>query len=142
MPLQVLPCETQDFPRAVEVEKAAWADDKFTSILFPGPFPPGMAEFRTQEMARQLQDDPTTRWLKVVDTDSLKPEEGIAFANWHVYNDGVPKPKTTRTFGEGCNAEACELVFGGLAKQREHWIGDMSCVCAFGFSGMIQALYD
>lgn len=110
MPLRVLPCTSQDFPRAVEVEAAAWADDPFSPILFPGPFPPGMAEFRAQEMAHHLEEDPTTRWLKVVDTDTQRPNEGIAFANWHVYKDGVPKPKTARSFGEGCNAEGRHMI--------------------------------
>ena len=129
MPLQVLPCTSQDFPRIIEVEKAAWADDPFTPILFPGPMPPGMAEFRAQEMARQLEDDPTTHWVKVVDTSSQRPDEGVAFANWHIYENGLPKALGSRAFGEGCNVDDCEQVFCGLARQRERHIGDESCVC-------------
>lgn len=128
MPLQALPCTTLDFPRLFEVEHAAWLDDPFTPMLFPGPFPPEVADFRIQEMARQLEEDPTTRWLKVVDTDSTKPEEGISFAKWHVYKDGPPKAQR-RTFGAGCNVEACELLFGSLAQRHEQWIGGVSCVC-------------
>ncbi|KAK5103112.1 hypothetical protein LTS08_003915 [Lithohypha guttulata] len=87
MPLKVLPCTTLDYPRSAEVERRAWAQAPFTNILFPGPFPEDMAELRAQEIAKQVEEDPTTRWLKVVDTDLSDPDEGIAFAKWHVYAD-------------------------------------------------------
>lgn len=131
MPLKVVNCTTLDFPRAADVEKAAWADDQFSSIMFPGPFPEGAAAFRAQEMAKQMQEDPTTRWLKVVDSDAANPDEGIAFAQWHIYADRLPPAKKMRSFGDGCNIEACELVFGGLMEQRDRLVGDKNLVCMF-----------
>lgn len=129
MSLRVVKCTTLDFLRVTEVERAAWSDDPFTQILFPGPFPEGMGEFRAQEMAKQMEEDPTTRWLKVVDSEATDPNEGIAFAKWHIYADQLPGPRQTRSFGDGCNIEACELVFGGLAKQRDRLVGDKKLVC-------------
>lgn len=126
MPLEVRPCVPADFTRAAEVERAAFADNPFTDLLFPGPFPEGALEFRSQEIAKQFEEDPTTRWLKVVDTDLSSDEggDGIAFAKWNVYEDHAPGARPMREFGPGCNAEACKLVFGGLAAQRERILGE------------------
>lgn len=129
MPLKVHPCTTLDYPRSVEVERRAWAQAPFTKILFPGPFPGDMAELRAQEIAKQVEEDPTTRWLKVVDTDLSDPDEGIAFAKWHVYADQPANIGRSRSFGEGCNTEACELVFGGVSKSRDSIIGGKNVVC-------------
>ena len=79
-------------------------------------------------MAAQLIDDPTARWLMVVDTDQ-DDKKGIAFAKWNLYVEGPPGMKTRRQFGEGCNVEACEMVFGGLAKQRDRVLGERRCLC-------------
>ncbi|KAK5083715.1 hypothetical protein LTR05_006219 [Lithohypha guttulata] len=128
MPLKVLPCTTLDYPRSVEVERRAWAQGPFTKILFPGPFPEDMAELRAQEIAKQVEEDPTTRWLKVVDTDLFDPDKGIAFAKWHVYADQPANTGRSRSFGEGCNIEACEFVFGGVSKSRDSIIGGKNFV--------------
>ena len=131
MALKVLPCTKADLLRIVQVEQAAWADDPFTPILFPGPFPEEILEFRIQEMAREIDEDPTVRWLKVIDTEQSNDNEGIAFAKWHVYRDGTPTPTLGRLFGEGCNVEACKLVFGGLAEKRDRILDQKSCVCEY-----------
>ncbi|KAK5950195.1 hypothetical protein OHC33_008663 [Knufia fluminis] len=137
MPLTVRPCTPHDLPRAVAVEKSAFASNPFTPILFPGPFPADALEFRLQEMASQMTDDPTTRWLCVVDTDRPGPteqglrgecDEGIAFAKWNLYIESSPGARPMRKFGEGCNVEACEMVFGGLARQRERCLGGRRCL--------------
>ena len=82
-------------------------------------------------MAKQLTDDPTTRWLKVVDSELTTQglEDRIAFAKWNVYDQGMPETGSGRQFGDGCNVEACEMVFGGLARQRERLVGGRKCVC-------------
>lgn len=89
MPLELYPCTPNDFPRIVQVEREAYADDQFTPILFPGPFPEGGDEFRVQDILKQSEADPTTRWVKVIDTD-LPQSRGIAFAKWNLYHDSPP----------------------------------------------------
>lgn len=65
MPLEIKTCTPADFPRLVDVENWAFADNPFTPILFPGPFPPGAAEFRAQQLAADFENEATTTWLKV-----------------------------------------------------------------------------
>ncbi|KAI1075801.1 acyl-CoA N-acyltransferase [Whalleya microplaca] len=115
MPLKLQPATEADARRAVEIEADAYAPNPFNRVLFPGPFPPEARDCRVKEISEQLRDDKTTRWLKVVDTN-LDGEQMIAFAKWHIYTE-KPQP-TPRAFGPGCNVEACELLFGGIANQR------------------------
>ncbi|KAK9418191.1 putative GNAT family acetyltransferase [Seiridium unicorne] len=122
MPLQVQPASEADAQRAVEIEAIAYGPSPFNAILFPGPMPANAKEGRAEFLTKQLKDDSTTRWLKVVDTDIEGEEQMVAFAKWHIYTE---KPELTpREFGQGCNAEACELLFGGLQKQRIEILGD------------------
>lgn len=145
MPLSLHPCTPSDLPRAVLTERNAFASDPFTPILFPGPFPDGTSEFRVQELAKQMAEDPSTRWLKVVDTGEGPQQQqqqaevaraqsqgfGVAFAKYNVYVERRPAKgeKSGRTFGEGCNVEACETVFGTIAETRERMLGDRKCLC-------------
>ena len=92
MPLELRSCTADDFPRIVEVENAAYADDAFSPILFPGPFPEGIQEFRVQDLAKQSSEDPTTHWMKVIDTD-LPESRGIAFAKWNFYHESPAPPR-------------------------------------------------
>ncbi|KAI1412607.1 acyl-CoA N-acyltransferase [Hypoxylon sp. FL1857] len=116
MPLELQPATEADARRSADIEAAAYAPDPFNKILFPGPFPLNVLDGRASLLVAELKADPTTRWLKVVDTDLPDAEQMIAFAKFHIYPE---KPQLTpRAFGSGCNAEACEMVFGGLMKQR------------------------
>ncbi|KAI1767579.1 acyl-CoA N-acyltransferase [Hypoxylon sp. FL1150] len=125
MPLELCPADGSDARRAAEIESTAYAPNPFYKILFPGPFPPEALHGRAQQLLAELKGDSSTRWFKVVDTDLPEgPEQMIAFAKWHIYSE-TPKPTPTpRTFGAGCNAEACELLFGGITKQRVRILGD------------------
>lgn len=129
MPLVVQPATGSDARRAVEIEAVAYGSNPFNAVLFPGPMPANAMELRAEFLATQLGEDPTTRWHKVVDTD-LDDDGGkkmVAFAEWHVFTE---KPKLTPPrFGQGSNAEACELLFGGLQKQRTRILGDTPYVC-------------
>ncbi|XXG93882.1 hypothetical protein Hte_000131 [Hypoxylon texense] len=123
MPLELRPADGSDARRVADIESAAYAPNPFNRILFPGPFPPGILDLRAQQLRAELEGDSSTRWRKVVDTDLPEgPEQTVAFAKWHVYDES-PKP-TDRSFGAGCNVEACELLFGGIAKQRVRILGD------------------
>ncbi|GAP83603.1 putative gnat family protein [Rosellinia necatrix] len=129
MPLVVQPATEADAPRAADIERAAYAPNPFNPVLFPGPFPaPTAGESpRAMEMAKNLKTDPSIRWFKVVDT-AIEPGEDnkqmIGFAQWHI-NDGSQVPAGPRTFGPGCNAEACEALFGGLDKMRAKHYGNL-----------------
>lgn len=127
MPLELRPADGSDARRAADIESAAYAPNPFNRILFPGPFPPGVLDGRARQLVAELDSDGSTRWFKVVDTDLPPKEQTVAFAKWHVY-DKSPKP-TPRTFGAGCNVEACELLFGGMAKQRVRILGDRPYYC-------------
>ncbi|KAI1176667.1 acyl-CoA N-acyltransferase [Nemania sp. FL0916] len=122
MPLVLQPATEADAVRVAEIEKEAYAPNPFNPVLFPGPFPtpaPGQNP-RAAELAKHLLDDPSTRWLKVVDTDIAASEDNkqmIGFAQWNI-NDGSERPAPPRGFGPGCNVPACEALFGGLHQMR------------------------
>lgn len=159
MPLTLHPCTPSDLPQAVLTERAAFASDPFSPILFPGPFPEGTSEFRVQELAKQMTEDPTTRWVMVVvdgdDSDGTSERQtasveeglqtqrtvrrGIAFAKYNLYLEGRPRAgeEGQRSFGEGCNVEACERVFGGLAETRERMLGGRRCLCELFWSCLL-----
>lgn len=128
MPLQLAPIELGDMNRAAEIERAAYSDNKFTPILFPGPFPPGVLDTRGKELAQMFQEDPTGQWWKVIDTDLEKSDQMIPFAKWNIW-DPQPEAKPSRGFGAGCNVEACEALFGGLLKMRQRLLEGQSSVC-------------
>ncbi|KAI0970301.1 acyl-CoA N-acyltransferase [Xylaria arbuscula] len=122
MPLELQIATEADAPRGAQIEKDAFGPDEFSPILFPGPFPePAPGQWtRAEELANVLRTDPSTRWLKVVDTDIAPTEDNkqmIGFAQWNI-NDGSQIPPPPRVFGAGCNAEACDAVFKGLQKIR------------------------
>ncbi|KIX05194.1 uncharacterized protein Z518_06066 [Rhinocladiella mackenziei CBS 650.93] len=119
MPLVLEPAVEADAPRIVEVERLAYATNPLSPILFPGPFPPDALEKRAEGMVTQLKEDPTTRWMKVVDPET---SEMVAFAKWNIMTSPTT-PKATRTFGPGCNVGACEEYFGGIHKKRNELMG-------------------
>jgi hypothetical protein len=128
MPLVVQPATEADAPRAAEIERLAYAPNPFNKFLFPGPFPEPESgrNPRAEEMIKVLQEDPSVRWLKVVDTDIEPTEDNaqmIAFGQWNL-KDGRQIPEKPRTWGPGCNAEACDALFGGLAQLRAKHFGD------------------
>lgn len=129
MPLELRPATAADAVRAVEIEHVAYGSSPFSPILFPGPHPADAAQLRAAELSEQLRTDLTTRWAKVIDTDlpDGSPQQMVAFAKWHIYTE-KPTP-TPRTFGAGCNVEACEMLFGGIAASQERILGQRPYVC-------------
>ncbi|KAH6660108.1 putative GNAT family acetyltransferase [Truncatella angustata] len=123
MPLELQPATEADIHRGVEIEGIAYGPSPFSAILFPGPMPADAKDVRAEVLTKQLHEDSTTRWHKIVDTDLPEGEEQmIAWSKWHVY---TKKPELTpREFGPGCNVEACEMLFGGIQKQRIRILGD------------------
>ncbi|KAI0103724.1 acyl-CoA N-acyltransferase [Nemania sp. FL0031] len=132
MPLVLQPATEADAVRAAQIEREAYAPNPFNPVLFPGPFPepPAGRNPRAEEMAKQLREDPSTRWLKVVDTDLEETDDNkqmIGFAQWNI-NDGSQPSQPPRGFGPGCNVEACEALFGGLHKLRAKHYGSVKHV--------------
>ncbi|KAI2636138.1 hypothetical protein GGS21DRAFT_68915 [Xylaria nigripes] len=128
MPHQLQPATEADAERAAQIEKDAYAGDPFSQILFPGPFPEppaGQKKPRAEELRNILRDDPSGRWLKVVDTD-IEPSEDnrqmIGFAQWNI-SDGLQVPAKTRTFGPGVNVEACEELCRLSQEIRDKRVG-------------------
>lgn len=129
MPLELRPATEEDAIRAAEIEHLAYAGNPFEKILFPGPFPPTDDGGRAAQLLDDLRGDPTTRWLKVVDTVTAEEETMIAFARWNVYTEDEPPRSALRAFGPGCNEEACAALFGGIHEQRTRLMGDRLYVC-------------
>ncbi|EXJ82192.1 hypothetical protein A1O3_06005 [Capronia epimyces CBS 606.96] len=125
-PLQLQPAVESDVPRIVELERLAYADNPLTPIFFPGPFPPDVADTRAEELVSELRKNPTVRWVKAVDSHI---NELVAFAKWTIVETvdadtdaDQAQPERSgnrnRTFGPGCNVEACEEFFGGIHRKR------------------------
>ncbi|OTA69469.1 acetyltransferase [Hypoxylon sp. EC38] len=122
MPLELQLATEADARRSLDIEVAAYAPDPFTGILFPGPISPDALDRRAGQRVAELKEDPRIRWFKVVDTDLPDPERMVAFAKVYIY---LERPLLTpHTFDPGCNAEACELFFNGLMRQRARIMED------------------
>lgn len=132
MPLKVQECPAAEFAHLVGIEEKAFRfDSTEDSILFPGPFPENSTEIRVKEMIKELQDDPSSIWLKVVDTDAANPNEGIAYAKWHIYKDRTVTARPSREWGQGANVEACDAFFGSMAEKMLTYVGDKNCYCKY-----------
>ncbi|KIW59092.1 hypothetical protein PV05_03567 [Exophiala xenobiotica] len=120
MPLVLRPGEDDDATRMVEIERTAFADNKLTPFLFPGPFPADALEKRAEGLVAQRQNDPTTRWVKVVDTDT---DELVAYAKWNIMNTPKDPEPGRQEFGPGCNLDMCKEYFGGIYRKRAELMG-------------------
>ncbi|KAJ9494083.1 hypothetical protein H2202_010390 [Exophiala xenobiotica] len=128
MPLVLRPGEDADATRMAEIERTAFADNKLTPFLFPGPFPDDALEKRAEGLIAQRQNDPTTRWVKVVDTDT-NTDELVAYAKWNIM-DKLRDPEPGRQeFGPGCNIEMCKEYFGGIYRKRAELMGGKAYCC-------------
>lgn len=138
MPLEVAVCSESDLAHCVDVENRAFNhDSKGESILFPGPFPPNNVEIQVNAKTKELKENPSVVWLKVVDTDAANPTQGIAYAKWYFYKD---VPATTRPpvfMSEGANREACDLFFGHMATRFPVYIGNKNCLCTYSGDPLI-----
>lgn len=139
MPLELRPATQADAARGAEIEARAYAPNPSNRILFPGPFPPEAVSARAAQLAEQLRgEDDSARWLKVVDTDLGEgAPTTVSWARWHIYADSSRPRSGPRTFGPGCNVEACELLFGGIDGQRERLMGEKPYVCGSSLSSPV-----
>lgn len=87
MVLKMLPAEEADMYRSAVIEHDAYAPLETNRVLFPGPFPPNVLEFRAEEFKEQAKE-PNTICFKVIDTE-LNGEQMISFAKWYVCLPGM-----------------------------------------------------
>lgn len=134
MPLELREATAADGRRMAELEGLTLGGGESGTeggnVLFPGPFPPDANGIRGASMAKEREEDKTTRWCKMVDTDV--PEDAansqmIAFAKWQFYTDGFRPVSLDQ--GPGSNPEACEAFFGGMAQARKRIMGDRPFFC-------------
>ena len=131
MAIKIREASDADITRAAEAEAAAYGNG--SSILFPGPFPPGARiEGRTKQIIEMRNNDPSVRLLIAVDEET---GEQIAFSKWHIYetpkaiasSPGCPLPA-----GPGVNEEACKAFFGGLVLRKQEIMGLKPHLCMCG----------
>lgn len=126
MPVEIQLAVDEDAPRFAVIERDAYADNGLSPILFPGPFPEDALEKRIEGLIQQRKDDSQIRWVKAVDSET---NEILAWAKWEII-DGPKRVKTSsRTFGQGCNVEACEEYFGGIHEKRHALMDGKFYVC-------------
>jgi hypothetical protein len=118
-----------DLPRALEIERAAYADNSLSPILFPGPFPSNAQAQRVPELIELRKSDPSVRYLQAYDEESGRM---VAFAKWHIYESreaASAAQRPSRIFGPGTNREACEDFFGQLSARKKELMGDTPHLC-------------
>ncbi|KAJ4393105.1 hypothetical protein N0V93_002312 [Gnomoniopsis smithogilvyi] len=128
MPLELRPAVEADMYRAAVIEREAYSPLETNTILFPGPFPSDVLNYRAEGWKKQARD-PNTSCFKVIDTELAEEEQLIAFSLWthHDTNNPIP-PVVPRQFPPGANADACELLFGRLDELRPKHMADRAHV--------------
>ena len=91
------------------------------------------AEWSCQQQKELMENDPTTRFVKVVNTD--KGNEIVAFGRWHRYPNGYQHVADLETVGlkdrndpatwpDGFNKELYLGFLDELFAQRRSWMGE------------------
>lgn len=126
MPLEVQPGVDEDGPRFAEIEHYAYKDNPMSPVLFPGPFPGDVLAKRAEGLVENKKNDPQIRWFKVIDTDT---KEVIGWAQWEIIDGPKAVQSKDRTFGPGCNVEACEEYFGNIHRKRHALMDGKQYAC-------------
>lgn len=138
MPLEIHLAVEEDAPRLASIEREAYADNGLSPILFPGPFPEDALQTRAQGLTQQRKDDPQIQWVKAIDSDT---KEIVAWAKWEVVDKPREPKHSSRTFGQGCNVQACEEYFGGIHQKRHELMDGKFHVCKPSGSGLYHVLH-
>ncbi|KAF6818197.1 acetyltransferase [Colletotrichum plurivorum] len=127
MTIEVQPVLVADLRRCAEIEQQAFAESPLNDVLFPG----GRAEdglgSRTDDLAKELREDPTVRMFKAVDTDLEGDQAIVGWSKWNVHESGMPAAKD-RVSPPSANDEAYRMMFVGLDQMRERLMGGKPCV--------------
>jgi hypothetical protein len=129
MAILIREASDDDLPRALEIERAAYADNPLSPILFPGPFPPDAQAQRVPDLIALRKTDPSVRFMQAYDDES---GQMVAFAKWHIYESleaAAAAKRPSREFGAGTNREACEDFFGQLSSRKEELMGETPHLC-------------
>ncbi|KAL4723449.1 hypothetical protein ACLX1H_009946 [Fusarium chlamydosporum] len=133
MPLRVLHSTEPDAPRAAAIEAVAYGPNLIGSVLFPKPQDPG-PNTRASDLVDLLRKNTSCQWAKVIDTELSEQEdedEMIAFSMWYMWES--PPTEDQHSFpsyrGPSCNAEACELLLGGINSMRMNYMKGKLYAC-------------
>lgn len=136
MPLKVIPADSKDAQRAVEIEDAAYGPNELSPYLFPGPHDETEVDSRTKKLVANLESSPFCRWMQAVDEDlaAQGKESMVAFSMWYVWDNPPPKEEHTSMRpppprGPGTNPEACELFFGSMRDKLSERLAGKPHVC-------------
>lgn len=130
MPLEIQPGLDEDASRFAEIEHVAYKDNPMEPVLFPGPFPEDVLIKRAEGLLKSKNEDPQIRWVKAIDTDT---NEVLGWAQWQIIDGPKLVAPEKRTFGQGCNVEACEEFFGAIHKTRHELMDGKHHACMFMF---------
>lgn len=128
MPLELQIANESDALQAVTIERRAYGVSPVSQALFPGPSQ--NLEDRAAKWAQSLREDPSCRWVKVVDTELQAQDPMVAFAAWYIWDKPKAKGSIAKPeWGLGTNPEACERFFGGMMDKREELMGGKPYIC-------------
>jgi hypothetical protein len=144
MPLKVLPATETDAPRAAAIETVAYGPNLIGSVLFPEPRAPG-PDTRASDLVDLFRNNPACRWAKVIDTKyDEQDDKMIAFSMWYIWD--TPPSEKQHSFssyrGPNCNAEACELLLGGINDMRVSYMKGKPYACTFHLYTIVIDEYD
>lgn len=132
MPLKTVPATQADTPDIQAAERRAFGNSPINNILYPGPFLDNNTE-AIEPRNRQLQEDTSCRWVKVIDTSlTEKGEHGIiAYSCWYIWDIPREKGYIPPHFygGVGTDVEVCDYFFGGHSRHRDETLGGKPHIC-------------
>jgi hypothetical protein len=141
MAILIREASDDDLPRALEIERAAYADNPLSPILFPGPFPPDAQMQRIPDLIELRKTDPSVRFMQAYDEES---GQMVAFAKWHIYESreaAAAAERPSREFGAGTNREACEEFFGQLSARKKELMSNTPHLCKLISSDLFLAYF-
>ncbi|CCF40837.1 acetyltransferase [Colletotrichum higginsianum] len=130
MPIEIRKALDRDLRRCAEIGHQAFANNPFFKVKFPGYVPKdGFLGLRTDDLSRQLREDPTARMFVAVDTERRGDSAIVGFAKWNVYPSGMPYAKSTpSSWGAAANVDVCKAVFGGVEEMRNRLMAGKPCI--------------
>ncbi|KAF6805132.1 acetyltransferase [Colletotrichum sojae] len=127
MTIEVQPVLVADLRRCAEIEQQAFAESPLNIVLFPGARAEDGLGSRTDDLTKELREDPTVRMFKAVDTDLEGDQAIVGWSKWNVHESGMPAAKD-RVSPPSANDEAYRMMFVGLDQMRERLMGGKPCV--------------
>ncbi|KAK6210017.1 acetyltransferase [Colletotrichum tabaci] len=130
MPIEIRKALDGDLRRCAEIGHQAFANNPFFKVKFPGYVPKdGFLGLRTDDLSRQLREDPTARMFVAVDTERRGDSAIVGFAKWNVYPSGMPYAKSKpSSWGAAANVDVCKAVFGGVEEMRNRLMAGKPCI--------------